>query len=231
MTLLRTLLALVVVLLAPGYLLLRALFPTGGPRDAERLALTIGSSLAVSVGAGLVLQLTSGGITGQRVDRLLGAVLLTLAALAALRTWRARSRRDVREDPIAARRLWLLRAAPLLLAAGLGVLAIAIARHGALRVSKRAAFAQLWLVPRAAGAQVGVASFEHATTRFIVTVTAGTEVIDRDAITLASGATYTHDIELSKLQSSTMPIEARLLIGTTGALYRTVSWTPTTSRR
>ena len=230
MTLLRTLLALVVVLLAPGYLLLRALFPVGGPRDAERLALTIGSSLAVSVGAGLVLQLTSGGITEQRVDRLLGAVLLALAVVAALRTWRARTRRDVREDPTASGRLRLLRGAPLLLAAGLGVFAIAIVRNGAVRVTKRATFAQLWLVPRAAGAQVGVASFEHATMRFTVTVTAGRKLIDRNAITLASGATYTHDIALSKLQSSTMPIEARLLIGKTGAPYRAVSWTPTTSQ-
>jgi small-conductance mechanosensitive channel len=232
MTLLRTLLALVVVLFAPGYLILRALFPSGGPRDAERLALTIGLSLAVSVSAGLILQLTPGKITEPRVDWLLGAIILALALVAAVRVRRAHpAAATQRERRTVWIRLWLVRGVPLLFAAALGVVAIAIARHGAIRVARRSAFTQLWLLPRAGGAELGVASFEHGRRQFTITVTAGRKLLDRAVISLDAGATYTHDIAVASRQSPTGRIQARLFLGDSTVAYRQVSWTPQAGSR
>lgn len=227
MTLLRTLLALVVVLLAPGYLILRGLFPSGGPRDAERLALAIGLSLAVSVSVGLILDLTPGKITEARVDWLLGGIILVLALVAGARVVHARrAKGEPREQAAARVRLWLLRGVPLLLAAALGVVAIAIARHGATRVARRSAFTQLWLLPRSGGAELGVASFEHGRRQFTITVTAGQKLLDHAVISLAAGATYTHDIAIAPRQRLSSRIQARLFIGASNVAYRQVSWTP-----
>jgi uncharacterized membrane protein len=232
MTLLRTLLALVAVLVAPGYLLLLALFPRGGPRDAERVMLVIGVSLAVTVISGLILQLTPQGITAARVDWVLGAIVLVLAVCAAVRVWMSRRAAPSADGQRADFRLRAaVLGAPLLLAGALGVVAFVIARDDAIGVSRRSSFTQLWLLPRHGGAQLGVASFEHGARRFTITVTAGRRVLDRTAITLAAGATYTRNIALTPRQSVTKRIEARLFVGDSTVPYRMVSWTPGAGRR
>lgn len=234
MTVLRTLLALVIVLVAPGYLLLLILFPRGGPRDAERVMLVIGASLAVSVITGLALQLTPQGITGARVDWVLGALVLLLAVGAAVRVWRDRRRTfsarttrtySARESSNLRLRA-VMRGAPLLIAAMLGVVAVALARNNAIRVSRRSSFTQLWLVPDHGGAELGVESFEHGARRFLITVTAGSQTLSWTAVTVDKGATYTRHVPLTRRQMATKRIEARLFVGSGIVPYRTVSWTP-----
>jgi uncharacterized membrane protein len=235
MTVLRTLLALVIVLVAPGYLLLLILFPRGGPRDAERVMLVIGTSLAVSVIAGLALQLTPQGITGARVDWVLGALVLLLAVGAAVRVWRDRRRTfsvrtttrtySARESSNLRLRA-VMRGVPLLIAALLGVVAVALARNDAIRVSRGSSFTQLWLVPDRGGAELGVESFEHGARRFLITVTAGSQTLSWTAVTVDGGATYTRHVPLTRRQMATKRIEARLFVGSGIVPYRTVSWTP-----
>ncbi|HEY5194031.1 MAG TPA: DUF1616 domain-containing protein [Solirubrobacteraceae bacterium] len=233
MTLLRTLLALVIVLIAPGYLLLLALFPRGGgPRDAERVVLVIGSSVAVSVIAGLILQLTPQGITAARVDGVLGVMLVALAAGAGVRIWLSRraapsagsESRDFR---------WRvsLHAAPLLLAGALGVVAIVIARNGAIRFAQRSSFTQLWLLPRQQGAELGVASFEHTTKRFVIALEIGGHLVDWREVTLAPGATYTRNIALGPPRRLARRVNVRLFVGNSTVPYRVVSWTPVATAR
>ena len=224
MTALRTLLAVVIVLIAPGYLLLRALFPAGGPRDAERVALVIGCSVAVSVVAGLVLALTPRGITGAGMDWTLGVTVVALAVIAAVRAprgrhgglpgWRKLGRRGV---------LVAWHGAPWAIAGLLGATALVIVRDSARTVSRRASFTQLWLVPYGTGAQLGVTSFEHGEERYRLTVTAGRRVIVRSAVTLTPGSTYTRQVALTPA-SVTKRIDARLFVGDSTRPYRMVSW-------
>ena len=224
---LRTILALVAILLAPGYLLLRTLYPRGGPRDAERIALILGCSLAVTVIVGLLLQLTPGGLTTASEAWGIGGVLAVLAAAAAARGVAARRREQPSRGPRPSALLLARRTLPWVLFGLLGVAAYAIAHRGASSVARRSAFTQLWLIPRDGRLQVGVSSFEHHETPFHVSVTAGHLSIARFKFTLDPGSTYTKEIAVSPRVIATRRLDVRLFLGQSSTPYRKVSWSPT----
>lgn len=224
---LRTILALVAVLLGPGYLLLRALYPRGGPRDAERIALILGCSLAVTVIVGLLLQLTPGGLTTASETWGIGGALAVLAAAAAARSFAARRREQPSHSSRPSALLLARRALPWVLFGLMGVAAYAIARSGASSVARRSAFTQLWLRPRDGRLQVGVSSFEHHETPFHVSITAGHLSIAHFKFTLDPGSTYTKEITVSPSAIATRRLDVRLFLGQSSTPYRTVSWSPT----
>jgi uncharacterized membrane protein len=226
MEVLRTIIALLAILLAPGYLLLRALYPTGGPRDAERIALILGCSLAITVIVGLVLQLTHGGLTTTSEAWGIGGVLLVLTLAAATRSLAAR--RHQPSHPLrSSASLLARRALPWILFGALGVGAYAIAHRGASAVARRSAFTQLWLIPRDGTLQVGVSSFEHHTAQFHVSVTAGPLSLAHFKFTLNPGATYTRQLTVSPNIIAARRLDVRLFLGHGSTPYRRVSWSPT----
>jgi hypothetical protein len=227
MGVLRTILALVAILLAPGYLLLRTLYPRGGPQDAERITLILGCSLAVTVIVGLLLQLTPGGLTTASEIWGIGGVLAVLAAAAAARSVAARRREQSSHSPRPSVLLLPRRAVPWVLFGLLGLAAYAIARGGANSVARRSAFTQLWLIPRDGRLQVGVSSFEHHETPFHVSVTAGHRSIAHFKFTLDPGSTYTKEITVSPSLIANRRLDVRLFLGQSSAPYRRVSWSPT----
>ena len=226
MEVLRTIIALLAILLAPGYLLLRALYPTGGPRDAERIALILGCSLAITVIVGLLLQLTHGGLTTTSEEWGIGGVLIVLALAAATRSLAARRGRPS-PPPRPSASLLARRTLPWILFGALGVGAYAIAHRGASAVARRSAFTQLWVIPRDGAFQVGVSSFEHQTSRFHISVTAGHLSLAHFKFTLNPGATYTRQLTLSPTVIATRRLDVRLFLGHSSTPYRRVSWSPT----
>jgi Protein of unknown function (DUF1616) len=226
MTALRTVLAVAFLLAAPGWLMVRALFGGQGPRDAERLAVAIGCSLSLVVAAGLVLQLTPGGISSSGWDWAIGGELVALAAIVAVRARGAGGESTrLRGQLIHSGGRLAALAAPCLLVAAMGAAALVIAHKGAAAVARRSSFTQLWLVPRPGGAQLGVRSFEHSTLRFTVTVTANGRILKRSRITLAPGSKFVREIALRPVAAKKR-LEARLFLAAGTVPYRTVVWNP-----
>jgi hypothetical protein len=229
MTLLRTLLALVVVVIGPGYLLVLALYPRAGPRDGERIALAIGCSLAVTVIVGLLLGLSGAGFSGTNLNWSLGATSAVVAVLALVRAPRGGSRRPSRSTILRSARRASAIALPWLVLSALGVVALAIARHSAKSVARRSGFAQFWLVPDGTGAKLGVASFEQHQMRFSIVVNDGHTPIASSKITLAPSATYTMEVAVPSSPRHRERITASLFMAGSPSPYRTVSWSPPTA--
>jgi uncharacterized membrane protein len=82
------------VLFLPGYSLIKALFPTKELDNIERLALSIGMSLALVPIAGLLLNYTPWGIRTTPVTLSLLALTTTLATAALIREHQAKTQQN-----------------------------------------------------------------------------------------------------------------------------------------
>jgi hypothetical protein len=223
----RILLALFLAFLAPGYLLLRALYPQNGPTGAERWALVIGCSIAIVVIQGLLLELTPGGITATGTAWAMGVTVVGLAAIAVARARREGQRLLPRRGSLRSRNGSVLRlAAPCLIVVLLGIVAVDIARDSATDASRRSSFTQLWLIPHGDELQLGVKSFEPESTRFALTVSVGRRELTHYDFALPAASTFTKRLALPRSASATDPVAARLFIGAGDHPYRQVSWVP-----
>lgn len=93
----RYVLGSVFVLLLPGYSLIKALFPTKELDDIERLALSIGMSLALVPITGLLLNYTPWGIRTTPITLSLLALTITFATAAVVREHQFKSQ-DTRQN-------------------------------------------------------------------------------------------------------------------------------------
>jgi len=158
---LRTLLALPLVLGLTGYAITAALFSPGQLSSAERLTCSLALSLAVAALAGVVLNLTPWGLHTWTWSVLLATVTV-VAAQAALRRpgMTAGSVLGV-AVPLRLNQGLLLGAAALV-----SVLAIGLAREGALS-QHSTPFTQLWIQPEgspdASMVRVGITNVESTT--------------------------------------------------------------------
>ncbi len=179
---LRAGLAAAIVFILPGYALTRALFVHATLSVAEQVAGSIGASVGVAIVLGQVLNVTPWGV--RPASWTIGLCSVTLAA-AAVAAWRGRGRGAIEKaPPVATRRHLRTTAAGWVPFIPTGLIAGAafwIATTGAAQEPAHG-FTQLWIVPVAATAagprvDVGVASMEVQTVRYLLQLKIGSRVI------------------------------------------------------
>ena len=200
----RTPLALPLVLFLPGWALTR---DVGRGMDGyERAAAAIGLSLALAAVGALLLNLLPWGVRPLPWAVLLGAV--TVAALA-ISYWRERSSETPPAYALARPRLGALSLYGV--AGAIVVLAVVVAREGALRQSTPG-FTQFWMQQGASANSVaiGVTNHEHDTIAYRVRLTAGDRTVGAAGpFTVNDGATLTESVAVTD-ETPGQPITATL---------------------
>lgn len=215
-TWLRVVLVSPMVLLLPGYAITAiAFFPRTLPAS-ERLVYTVALSLAATAFTGVAVQLVLG------LDRVVWAIFLSLAVLGTASAALARREREgilwgPPQGPLA---VYLKPAAPVLIAAGLAILSISIASHGAQKEREDIHFTQLWALPQGNGkVAIGVANDEGATASYRLRVLSDGTTLVKRKLRVPSGGSRT-------LVISTPPISAehplRVVLARNGEIYRRV---------
>jgi hypothetical protein len=210
--LVRVIVALPLVLVLPGLALSAAVFPERSLGTAERVATSLGVSLAVTALGGIALNWTPWGLQSGSWALLLGGVTLTASVLALLRrrrrsfgaAGRLSGRPDIRQS--------LLLGLALILAAG----AVALARHGAAQQDV-AGFTQLWILPSEQLDQrtvrLGLRSAEIQDSTYRLRVLVGHRVVrEWRSIPLAPGQQWETTTVLPREDTSPRPV--------VGLLYR-----------
>lgn len=202
----RGLLATPFVLLVPGYACVCAIF-VGALGFAERLALSIGLSLALGGLVGLALHPTPLGV--RPLPWLLALIVVTLAAATIAR------RRGV--SPVLPHRIGAALPLPQMPLLGMAVLvtcaALGVAAVGAQR-APMTGFTQLWLLPSGTqgtdSVNLGVENRENRTLHAALVLTQGGQEIQRwPDLALADRATWQITIALPTADNNG-PIEATL---------------------
>ncbi len=222
----RVLLAVALALWMPGYALLAALFPRMAPLTPERLVLSLGTSLAVTILGGLALNLTPWGLQPTAWALFLGGVSVAAAAAALWR--RGLSRPAPLAWPMAGLR-WtqalLLGLTALLLAGAIGV-----ARLGALN-QPSSGFTELWLIPVEAAAtdkvRLGIANHNSAPMRYRVELAVAGQIKTWPAVELQPQDQWETIAELPAATGAE-PVEARIyLVDEPRVVHRQVWLWPT----
>ena len=202
----RTVVALPLVLVLPGYAVVNAAFPDGTLGIAERFALSLGLSLLLCVAGGAVIDWTQWGLRAGSWIVLLGGVTLLACFVSLARPRRAPvaeagTRIVAWESEPSPRtyRIWRLRDVTLLtLAVAISAAAGWAAIAGA--TVPREGFSQLWMLPLDGGGEVrlGMRSAEFAATDYTVRLVADdTTVLRSEQIRLEPGAQWETTVPLA----------------------------------
>lgn len=217
------LLALPFVLILPGYVITGALFPRGALGSIERLAVSLGLSLSVTVLGGVALNWTPWGLQPESWAVLLGGITIIAGGVALVQYRRFYNGVAFRPRlPLRAREGVLLA-----LAAALALGALGIARVGA-STQQTPGFTQLWILPPAApdgnAIRLGIRSMEANAEGYSLQLKAGNKILQEwPLIDLAPGMTWEDSVELGGQQSRGRLIEAFLYrLDTPGVVYRHV---------
>lgn len=213
-------------LLLPGYALLAATLPQSTLDKAERLLLSFGLSLVVTILGGLLLNWTPWGLEGLSWAIWLGGVTL-VACLAAL----LRRAASLPQPALRRPRLSLRQLAGLGLA-GLVVMAAAVVTYRAVALASDYAAAypavdvvQLWAVPESAGdkhsLRLGVANLTNAPATYRLRLQQASRVLQEwPAITLLPGQEWGTRLVLPADLSSALPLDALLYRQNAPIAYR-----------
>ena len=222
---LRTIFALPLVLLLPGYALTAVFFPPNRRLGIpECAAFSLGLSLAIAAFGGLLLNWTPWGLQAGSWAVLLASVTVG-ASLVALVRRRGRLATDAGWPNTELRVHHVLMFG---LAALIVVAAIAVARGGALHQSTPG-FTQLWILPAGETDQdavrVGVYSMESSSKQYsLLILVSGRVVREWPSIELEPKETWETTIMPPAWQSETGTVEAVLsLIDAPEAVYRRVT--------
>jgi hypothetical protein len=213
----RAIVALPLVLFAPGYALVAAAFPSGRLGTIERLLFSLGASLAAAALAGLMLHWTALGLRPAAWAVALGNLTLVASLLALVRRWHQPASEAVQRLPLSGFRSAGMTPAQCGLL-GLAVLLVAgallIARDGALQ-QRATGFTQLWVLPDSAAKQdsvrLGVSNREPGQIGYRLLVTAsGTIIGSWPRITLGPDEQWETTVALPSAQPSAATVEAVL---------------------
>jgi uncharacterized membrane protein len=193
----RTVVALPLVLVLPGYAIVSAAFAERTLGTLERSTLTVGVSLLLTVTSGVVLDWTPWGLRAGSWIVLLGGITLVACFVRLARPRRAPTLNGegatvgARESPASARApsLWRVRDLTLLTLATAITLAAGWAAMLGAQV-QREGFSQLWMLPIDDGAsvRVGMRSEELTAADFTIRLVADdTAVLRSDRIRLEPG--------------------------------------------
>jgi uncharacterized membrane protein len=225
---LRTVLALPLALILPGYAITAALMPTRDLTGFERAIFSVGTSFAATALTGLALNWTSRGLVRENWAAALCAVVVVATCVA---VWR-RGRLEEFEPIVAGApsRLWSqLRAAPLLTTSCLVAVVIAAgalvaARQDAAAIERRAGVTELWILQGKQGREVrvGVAHHGEAPLTYELAVDAGTRRVRTfRRIHLTSNQRWTATVDLGEPRRAHDTF-ARLYVQGTPGIFRQV---------
>jgi hypothetical protein len=206
----RALVALPLVLFAPGYALVAAAFPSGRLGVVERLLFSLGASLAVAALAGLLLHWTALGLRPAAWAVALGNITLVASLIALVRRWQQPAGDTVpRSTGMTLAQSGLLGLAALLVAS-----AVVIARDGAIQ-QRATGFTQLWVLPDSAArtdsVRLGVSNREPGQIGYRLLVTAsGTIIGSWPRITLGPDEQWEATVALPTAQPAAATVEAVL---------------------
>lgn len=231
LAILRVVVAVGFVLL-PGYVIVRAAFASGSLESSRFVTTTIAcGTCAVGIG-GLVLNALPGGLSPQAwfvawLSTLLfcfgvavarghirpqGWIFRRPAEATGARRWQAVLRRPFPAGAEGARRsglttaISLLPGLALLLAVGLGLGTLSLARAGAAEEDRRQAFTELWTQMNPAGSgsvRIGITSHEPSATDYRLVVESGGRIVDTyDGIRLDPVGTWETSIVLPVVSSA-----------------------------
>lgn len=194
-------LVLPLVLFFPGYALTNALFSKQTLGSVERITLILGSSMAITILCGLILNWMPGGLQRGSWVALLGGFILVFSA------WGA-SRHRVEGTPrkVSLELRSILQAALLGVAFTLTIGAYLIARQGAI-YQPRPGFTQLWLLPEGEppinSIRVGVQSHETETARYSLRVQQDQTLLGEwPSIELQPGGKWESDLNIAEAQGA-----------------------------
>jgi uncharacterized membrane protein len=182
------------VLFLPGYSFSAALLPDGRAGLAERIAMSMGLSIAIAALGGLLLNVLPSGLTAASWRFLFLGVTLTGAAFAAWRrTHGCTSGPGPLVDKISIREAVLLSSAALLIGLALGLGALGMDPTDPAR--NDAPFTQFWAVPAPSGEQsivhIGLHNYENERVTYFVTLEAGGRVLaEWPEVTLENGSDW-----------------------------------------
>lgn len=213
----RTVVAVPLVLVCPGYALQAALDPDRRLKHAERLLFSLGLSLVLGIVGGLLLNLTEAGLGRETWSLLLGAVAVVCSAIALAR----RRHADVFALPLPR----LRRRDALGLAGALVMTFVALGVSSAGAQQPRTGFSELWLLAQDASSplRVGLRSMELGPTEFHVQVLAGDAVVLESSVTLNPGDTWQTTLDPPPAGQS---LEAFVYRGASDVPYRRVRLAP-----
>lgn len=209
------------VLFVPGYALLCALMPGDGPSVAERVAIAITTSIALTIVTGLVLSLL-----GIDIDRYSWAYVLTgISVIAVAIAWARRVRRGITgPQPVITFTHW--RQIALLVVAGLIVANVIAASRIVGSDQFGAAPAQLWLLPTGDPDVADLGFLADANGgRYRLVVSSGDTQIQEFDVTIAPRSTYKAQLSLTTAQRL-LPVTARLYAADQVTAEREVTLAP-----
>lgn len=189
-------LSLPLVLFLPGYAFSAALLPDGRAGLAERLAISLGLSIAIAGLGGLLLNFLPGGLTADSWRFLLLGVTLTAAVWAYVRRRLGRiSGPGPLVTQISMREVALLSSAALLIGLALGFGALGIDPTTGSNTLGTGPFTQMWAVPAQNGQQtvvhLGLHNYEGESVSYMLTLEADGRVLaEWPQVTLQSGADW-----------------------------------------
>jgi len=206
----RAIIALPLVLFAPGYALVAAAFPANRLGAVERLLFSLGASLAVAGLTGLLLHWTALGLRPAAWAVALGNLTLVSSLIALLRRWRQPANAPVQRGT----GLTLSQGGLLGLAALLVAAAVVVARDGAIQ-QRATGFTQLWVLPdsaaKADSVRLGVSNREPGQIGYRLLVTAsGTIIGSWPRITLGPDEQWEATVALPTAQPAVATVEAVL---------------------
>ncbi len=217
-----SLLGLVLVFVLPGYAFTAAAWPSLG-RWPEKVAFTLGSSIALAVIAGLVLNLMPCGLERQTWAVSLAAFTIIASVVGLVQ----REHLGV----LPKRPELRLPAVPLLLfalALLVAVAAVGISRQGAIQADNQSKFTQLWMIPATGKGKllVAIANREGSAQRYRVVLRAGRRPLTVfRRIRLDSGDRWERRVRLPQDLPSHTRVEADLYrIKDPNVVYRHVTF-------
>lgn len=217
------LLALPFVLILPGYVITGAVFPRGALGSIERLTVSLGLSLSVTVLGGVALNWTPWGLQPESWAVLLGGITVIAGGVTLVHYRRFYNGVAIRPRvPLRPREGVLLA-----LAAVLALGALGIARVGA-STQQTPGFTQLWMLPSAGAGSgtvsLGVKNMEGvALTYRLQLLAGGTTIREWEAIELTPGGEWGTTVQIPSIQPDDAEVEARIVReDVPGIIYRQV---------
>lgn len=224
----RALLALPLVLFLPGYAFTAASLPRLRRWSAEGLAVDLGTSIALTVLAGLALDFTPWGLERRSWALALAGITVVAAAVGRLRRGAAGHAPRGRERM----RLSTMQLALLATALLLGAAAVGISRLGAIQKDQQSTFTQLWMLPASESTgtalRIGIGNDEGSLETYRLVLRAGARTLASwPRIVVRAGRRWETEIALPQGLSPRVPVEAELFRASEPAtVYRHVTFWP-----
>lgn len=200
----KTVLALPLIFVLPGYAVTAALFMRAEFDRAKTLLFSLALSIVLTIWCGFVLNLTLWGIQAGSWAAILGNVTLCAAVVALVRRGRSEP------DPRPGLRLSLSDGALFSLAALATLLSLNAARIGSAQTGTT--FTQFWMLPKDSQTiQIGVQNMERGSEQYKVDLMIGTErVYESGDINLGVGDKWEISLPVSKAWAANGTIDAML---------------------